>query len=67
VQLFTLAKSLGGPDSRIEHPAIMTHATVPPEQRRAIGKGNSLVRLSVGIEGTDDLIADLDRVLAGFT
>jgi len=65
VQLFTLAESLGGTDSLIEHPAIMTHASVPPEQRRAIGIGDSLVRLSVGIEDADDLIADLDQALAG--
>lgn len=67
VQLFTLAESLGGTDSLIEHPAIMTHATIPPEQRRAIGIGDSLVRLSVGIEDADDLIADLDQALAGLT
>jgi cystathionine gamma-lyase len=66
VQLFTLAESLGGTDSLIEHPAIMTHASVPPEQRRAIGIGDSLVRLSVGIEDVGDLIADLDQALAGF-
>jgi cystathionine gamma-lyase len=64
VQLFTLAESLGGTDSLIEHPAIMTHVSVPPEQRRAIGIGDSLVRLSVGIEDADDLIADLDQALA---
>ncbi len=64
VQLFTLAESLGGTDSLIEHPAIMTHASVPPEQRRAIGIGDSLVRLSVGIEDVGDLIADLDQALA---
>lgn len=63
VRLFTLAESLGGTDSLIEHPAIMTHASVPPEQRRASGIGDALVRLSVGIEDADDLIADLDRAL----
>ncbi len=63
VRLFTLAESLGGADSLIEHPAIMTHASVPAEQRRAIGIGDSLVRLSVGIEDADDLIADLDQAL----
>ena len=57
------AESLGGTDSLIEHPAIMTHATIPPEQRRAIGIGDSLVRLSVGIEDAGDLIADLDQAL----
>jgi cystathionine gamma-lyase len=65
VRLFTLAESLGGTDSLIEHPAIMTHASIPPEQRRAVGIGDSLVRLSVGIEDKADLIADLDQALAG--
>jgi cystathionine gamma-lyase len=65
VRLFTLAESLGGADSLIEHPAIMTHASVPAEQRHAVGIGDSLVRLSVGIEGVDDLIADLDQAMAG--
>jgi cystathionine gamma-lyase len=65
VRLFTLAESLGGADSLIEHPAIMTHASVPAEQRRAVGIGDSLVRLSVGIEAVDDLIADLDQAMAG--
>ena len=65
VRLFTLAESLGGADSLIEHPAIMTHASVPAEQRRAVGIGDSLVRLSVGIEDVDDLIADLDQAMAG--
>jgi len=65
VQLFTLAESLGGADTLIGHPAIMTHASVPPGQRRAIGIGDSLVRLSVGIEDVGDLIADLDQALAG--
>ncbi|HEY2538802.1 MAG TPA: PLP-dependent aspartate aminotransferase family protein [Stellaceae bacterium] len=64
VRLFTLAESLGGADSLIEHPAIMTHASVPAEQRRAVGIGDSLVRLSVGIEAVDDLIADLDQAMA---
>jgi len=65
VRLFTLAESLGGTDSLIEHPAIMTHASVPPEQRRALGIDDGLVRLSVGIEEADDLIGDLDQALAG--
>src|SRR5690242_4500459 len=63
VELFTLAESLGGVESLIEHPAIMTHASVPPEQRQALGIGDTLVRLSVGIEDIDDLIADLDHAL----
>jgi len=62
-QLFTLAESLGGVESLIEHPAIMTHASIPPEQRTALGISDSLVRLSVGIEDCDDLIADLEQAL----
>jgi cystathionine gamma-lyase len=64
VRLFTLAESLGGTDSLIEHPAIMTHASVPAEQRRALGIGDSLVRLSIGIEDADDLKADLEQALS---
>jgi cystathionine gamma-lyase len=63
--LFALAESLGGVESLIEHPAIMTHATIPPEQRRAFGILDSLVRLSVGIEDPGDLIADLRQALDG--
>ncbi|GAA0561863.1 cystathionine gamma-synthase [Rhizomicrobium electricum] len=63
-QLFTLAESLGGVESLIEHPAIMTHATIPAEQRQKLGISDSLVRLSVGIEDTDDLVADLEQALA---
>ena len=63
VELFTLAESLGGVESLIEHPAIMTHASIPPAQRAALGISDSLVRLSVGIEDADDLIADLDQAL----
>lgn len=62
-RLFTLAESLGGVESLIEHPAIMTHATIPPEQRLTLGISDSLVRLSVGIEDTGDLIADLEQAL----
>ena len=58
--LFALAESLGGVESLIEHPGIMTHASVPEEQRQALGIDDSLVRLSVGVEDVDDLIADLD-------
>lgn len=61
--LFALAESLGGIESLINHPAIMTHASVPPEQRAEIGINDNLVRLSVGIEDTEDLIADLDHAL----
>lgn len=64
VQVFTLAESLGGVESLIEHPAIMTHASLPAERREALGIGDSLVRLSVGIEHVGDLIADLEQALA---
>ena len=63
VELFALAESLGGVESLIEHPAIMTHASLPPERRAALGIGDTLVRLSVGIEDVADLIADLDQAL----
>src|SRR5213595_640112 len=62
-KIFALAESLGGVESLIGHPASMTHASVPPEMRRAMGLTDSLVRLSVGIEDVDDLIADLDQAL----
>ena len=64
-KIFVLAESLGGVESLIGHPASMTHASVPPEMRRAMGLTDSLVRLSVGIEDVEDLIADLDQALAG--
>ena len=64
-QLFTLAESLGGVESLIEHPALMTHGSIPAEQRAAIGISDSLVRLSAGIEDGDDLIADLEQALKG--
>ncbi|HEX4533405.1 MAG TPA: cystathionine gamma-synthase [Rhizomicrobium sp.] len=60
-QLFTLAESLGGVESLIEHPAIMTHASVPAAQREMLGISDSLVRLSCGVEDADDLIADLEQ------
>ncbi|MBU1379136.1 MAG: cystathionine gamma-synthase [Alphaproteobacteria bacterium] len=62
-ELFTLAESLGGVESLIEHPAIMTHASIPAETRERIGIVDGLIRLSVGVENVDDLIADLDRAL----
>jgi cystathionine gamma-lyase len=62
-KMFTLAESLGGVESLIEHPAIMTHASVPKEQREALGITDGLIRLSVGIEDADDLIADLEQAL----
>lgn len=64
VQVFSLAESLGGVESLIEHPAIMTHASVPPEQRKALGIDDSLIRLSVGIEDCDDLLGDLKQAFA---
>jgi cystathionine gamma-lyase len=62
-RLFALAESLGGVESLIEHPALMTHGSVPPEVRATLGIGDTLVRLSVGIEDADDLIADLAAAL----
>jgi cystathionine gamma-lyase len=62
-RLFTLAESLGGVESLIEHPGIMTHASIPAETRARIGIEDSLIRLSVGIEDADDLIADLEQAL----
>jgi cystathionine gamma-lyase len=62
-RLFTLAESLGGVESLIEHPAIMTHASIPAEARARIGIADSLIRLSVGVEAAEDLIADLDQAL----
>ena len=61
VNLFALAESLGGVESLIEHPAIMTHASIPKKVRQEIGIHDNLIRLSVGIEHVDDLIADLDK------
>lgn len=62
-ELFTLAESLGGVESLIEHPAIMTHASIPVTQRQQLGIVDGLVRLSIGIEYIDDMIADLDYAL----
>jgi len=59
VRIFSLAESLGGVESLVNHPAIMTHASVPPETRKKLGISDSLVRLSVGIETIDDLLDDL--------
>jgi cystathionine gamma-lyase len=64
VRVFALAESLGGVESLIEHPAIMTHASLPQTVREQLGIGDNLVRLSVGIEAEADLIRDLDRALA---
>ena len=65
VELFTLAESLGGVESLIEHPGIMTHASIPPGRRKELGVDDSLVRLSVGIEALEDLRADLGQALKG--
>lgn len=62
-RVFTLAESLGGVESLISHPSTMTHASIPADIRRQTGLNDSLIRLSVGIEDADDLIADLDRAI----
>jgi cystathionine gamma-lyase len=64
LELFTLAESLGGVESLANHPAVMTHASIPPERRAALGIGDNLVRLSVGVESIEDLRADVERALA---
>ena len=64
LKVFTLAESLGGVESLANHPALMTHASIPAEKRAEIGITDDLVRLSVGIEDIDDLIADLERAFA---
>lgn len=63
LEIFACAESLGGVESLAEHPAIMTHASVPPEQRKQLGIDDGLVRLSVGVEGADDLWGDVARAL----
>jgi cystathionine gamma-lyase len=63
-RLFTLAESLGGVESLVNHPAVMTHASVPVETRARLGIGDDLVRLSVGVETVDDLRADVDAALS---
>ena len=62
-QVFSLAESLGGVESLVDHPAIMTHASVPEEERRKLGISDQLIRLSVGIEAIEDLMGDLDQAL----
>ncbi len=64
VRIFSLAESLGGVESLIEHPAIMTHASIPAETRAELGIGDSLIRLSVGVEALEDLQTDLAQALA---
>ena len=63
VSLFALAESLGGVESLIEHPAIMTHASIPKKLREKSGIHDNLVRISAGIENVDDLIKDLEKAL----
>ena len=62
-KLFTLAESLGGVESLIGHPSTMTHASIPREERLKVGLTDSLIRLSVGVEDVDDLLADLQQAL----
>jgi cystathionine gamma-lyase len=64
VRVFSLAESLGGVESLVNHPAIMTHASVPAETRKALGIHDSLFRLSVGVENIEDLLRDLEQALA---
>jgi cystathionine gamma-lyase len=63
-RLFALAESLGGVESLIEHPGLMTHSQLAPERRRELGIGDGLIRISAGIEDVRDLIADLERAMA---
>lgn len=63
VRLFTLAESLGGVESLVAHPATMTHASMGAEARRVAGIDDSLLRLSIGLEGESDLLMDLDQAL----
>jgi cystathionine beta-lyase/cystathionine gamma-synthase len=64
LRLFALAESLGAVESLAEHPARMTHASVPPAERHQAGLGDGLIRLSIGVEDVSDLIADLESALA---
>ena len=63
VKIFSLAESLGGVESLIEHPAIMTHTSLPKEVKEKLGISDELIRISVGIENVDDLIDDLEEAL----
>jgi cystathionine gamma-lyase len=65
LQIFTIAESLGGVESLVDHPGLMTHASIPAEKRQALGIDDSLIRLSVGIEDAQDLIDDLAQALKG--
>jgi cystathionine gamma-lyase len=64
-RVFTLAESLGGVESLVDHPGLMTHASVPPDMRKTLGIDDALIRLSVGIEDQGDLVADLQEALSG--
>jgi cystathionine beta-lyase/cystathionine gamma-synthase len=64
MRLFSLAESLGGVESLVDHPASMTHASIPAAERRKSGLSDGLIRLSVGIEEVGDLLADLEQALA---
>jgi len=64
VRLMSLAESLGGVETLISHPATMTHASVPPDRRAAIGITDGMIRISVGIEDIDDLKEDVDQALS---
>jgi cystathionine gamma-lyase len=66
-ELFTLAESLGGVESLVNHPAVMTHASIPVERRNELGISDALVRLSVGVEDLGDLQMDLERALEAAT
>ena len=63
LKIFTLAESLGGVESLVGHPASMTHASIPKEEREKVGIVDALIRLSVGIEDVNDLIEDLENAL----
>ena len=63
LKIFTLAESLGGVESLANHPALMTHASIPEDKRKEVGITDDLVRLSVGIEDADDLISDLKQAI----
>jgi cystathionine beta-lyase/cystathionine gamma-synthase len=64
LRIFACAESLGGVESLAEHPALMTHASLRPETRRALGIGDGLIRLSIGLEDPADLLADLEHALS---
>ena len=64
-RIFTLAESLGGVESLVDHPGLMTHASIPPEKRQELGIDDALIRLSVGIEDVEDLVTDLQEALSG--